>query len=400
MTCIFSFRGAAVRGIAITTIALGLHSTSLAEKKPSWIASESYAPISTESDRSYAHLNDTDGAAVDEGALEIVRERFPEGNVKIERSVVLDPDGNYVNHGSWKMFTKAGELSAEGQYNLGERVGVWTRYFGRGDSSVMNEFPYKEFKAPFVAQATFVQGLIDGDWIIQDADNRKVSQISFKMGQRHGTLFTYLPNGKVYRQATFDEGVPVGDVMEVNNKSNKFERVATFVDGRKIVTKTANFKNSQQKKSEEMYLAATTVQKSADDFWNLKFAEYATQGKDLRHGPSKSWYANGKPHKEGSYHMDQKSGSFTYWHENGQVQTTGEYKNDKETGLWVWFHENGQKSAIGGYEDGVLMGQWRWWDANGKLTKQASYDGTESVSSQDADSLDVGRAPGELKSVR
>jgi antitoxin component YwqK of YwqJK toxin-antitoxin module len=142
-----------------------------------------------------------------------------------------------------------------------------------------------------------------------------------------------------------------------------------------------------------MYLGAVTSQKSADDFWNVRFAKYTNDGKDLRHGIAKAWYPNGRIEHEGIYQFGKKSGVFTYWHENGQVATTGEYRDDQPEGTWVWWHENGQKSAFGKYQDGQLTGEWRWWNEAGKLTKQHIYDGSESISSQTEDTLEVSQQP-------
>ena len=80
------------------------------------------------------------------------------------------------------------------------------------------------------------------------------------------------------------------------------------------------------------------------------------------------------------------------------MAATGEYKEDRPEGIWVWWHENGQKSAIGKYEDGSLIGEWRWWNEDGKLTKQHEYDGSESISSQDEDTFDIGALPDEAES--
>ena len=97
-----------------------------------------------------------------------------DGKVRIERQVTLNNDGNYVNHGAWKMYSPTGDVVAEGQYNFGERNGMWTRWNGRKDSTMLNEFPFKDFKAPFMSQATFDNGKMEGDWIITDANDRKV----------------------------------------------------------------------------------------------------------------------------------------------------------------------------------------------------------------------------------
>jgi hypothetical protein len=69
-------------------------------------------------------------------AIEVIRERYPDGVVKIEREVTMDAGGNYVNHGAWRMWKRTGELVAEGHYELGKRVGPWTRTFDRDDAAV------------------------------------------------------------------------------------------------------------------------------------------------------------------------------------------------------------------------------------------------------------------------
>lgn len=316
------------------------------------------------------------------GEVEVVRERYPDGSIKIERQTTLDRDGNYVNHGTWKMFSPKGDVLAEGQYHFGQRVGLWTRWHAAKDSPVFGEAPFNLFKPPFMSQATFTDGVMDGEWIITDGNDRKCCQISLKMGQRHGVAITWLPNGKTFRQAMYEHGKPVGDLLEADSKTGELQRVATYIDGRKLITRTSHHPNTRQKKSESMYLSPETVEESRDDFWNVRLAKYTANGNELRHGPSRAWYADGKQEFEGMYQNGLRSGTFTFWHPNGQVAATGEYRDDRAEGQWVWWHPNGQKSAIGRYENGLLIGEWRWWDENGKLTKQRVYDGTESASSQ------------------
>jgi antitoxin component YwqK of YwqJK toxin-antitoxin module len=330
------------------------------------------------------------------GEVELVRERYLDGKVRIERQVTLNNDGNYVNHGAWKMYSEAGDVIAEGQYTFGERTGLWTRWNGRSNSPAMNDATFRNFKAPFMSQATFVNGKMDGDWVITDANDRKVMLISFKEGQRNGSATTWLPNGKVLKQMTYLNGTPVGDLLEVN-KSGEIARTGTYEEGRKVVTKTNYFPGSKKKQSEIMYLAAKTIETSADDFWTVKLAKYGSEGSDLKNGSSRTWYANGKPEMDGFYEMGKKSGTFTYWHENGQVASTGEYKGDIAEGMWVWWHENGQKSAVGKYTNGKYIGEWRWWDEAGKLTKQQTYNGTESASTQPTEAEPTASQPTEAE---
>jgi antitoxin component YwqK of YwqJK toxin-antitoxin module len=328
------------------------------------------------------------------GEVEVVRERYPDGKVRIERQVTLNNDGNYVNHGAWKQFTTDGEVIAEGQYNFGQRNGMWTRWVGPKDASLLTEVPFKAFKAPFMSQANFVEGKMDGEWTITDANDRKVMQVSLKTGERQGPTTIYMPNGKLFRQISYDRGTPVGDLMEVNPKTGELTKTATYENGRKVTTKTEQFGHSKQLRSEINYLAAKSVEKAPDDFWTTTLAKFASEGKDLRHGSAKTWYSNGQLEQQGAYQNDKKTGNFTFWHENGQISTTGAYHDDQPEGNWVWYYENGQKSALGSYKQGKLVGDWRWWDEQGKLTKQQVYNGIESASAQsEEERTDVSKVP-------
>ena len=58
--------------------------------------------------RRAAVTSDTSVRIADDGAeIEVIRERYPNRSVKIEREVTQDAEGNYVNHGSWKMWDLA-----------------------------------------------------------------------------------------------------------------------------------------------------------------------------------------------------------------------------------------------------------------------------------------------------
>ena len=152
--------------------------------------------------------------------------------------------------------------------------------------------------------------------------------------------------------------------------------IQELLNGRQRITKKTMHRRGNQVKFEGNFLAPTSVQSVADDFWNLQFAKYEPQGEELRHGKWQEWYSNGQLKMSGQYDHDKMVGQFTYWHSNGQKAAEGEYVEDKHDGTWVWWHQNGQKSVTGGFQDGNLIDQWRWWAENGKLTKQLVHDGT------------------------
>jgi antitoxin component YwqK of YwqJK toxin-antitoxin module len=374
---------------AVTMVALGVGLTAHAKDRDSSHTPKKLpvALLSNDGAEDRTQLNVEPGVM---GEVELVRERYNDGAIHIERQTTLDRDGNYVNHGTWKMFSPNGNVLAEGQYHFGHRVGLWTRWHNADDSKLFSEVPFKEFKAPFMSQVNFTDGVMDGEWIITDANDRKVIQISLKDGQRNGLAISWLPNGSTYRQGTYENGLPVGELLEINKKTGKIERTATYSEGRKVVSKTEYYPGEKQKKSEALYLSSVATQQSADEFWNARLAKFTTEGKNLRHGAAKAWFPNGKLESEGAYQFGKKSGLFTFWHENGQVMATGEYRDDKAEGQWVWWHQNGQRSAFGRYENGQLIGEWRWWNEGGKLTKQHIYDGTESASTeQPEEAIDI-----------
>ncbi len=368
-------------GCVAIALAMGLGSAARAEGQAT-LRVPATLPIPLLSDISATEYEEVKTEPGVTGEVELVRERYLDGKVRVERQVTLNNDGNYVNHGAWKMYSPSGDIAAEGQYNFGERNGLWTKWTARKDSPSFGEFPFSHFKAPYMSQATFANGKLEGDLIITDANDRKVMLIQFKDGQRNGAATTWGPNGKVLRQLTYQNGIPVGDLLEVNPKNGEIARTATYEEGRKVVTKTTYFPGTKKKQSETMYLAAKTVESAPDDYWTVRLAKYGSEGSDMRHGSAKSWYANGKQEQDGAYEYGKKTGTFTFWHENGQIASTGEYKDDLAEGNWVWWHDNGQKSAIGKYTKGALIGDWRWWDEAGKLTKQQTYSGTESASTE------------------
>ncbi len=62
---------------------------------------------------------------------------------------------------------------------------------------------YKDFQAPFVAEATFEDGVLNGTWKVFDSKNRKVSEWEFDHGERNGKSVWYFPNGQKRREVDY-----------------------------------------------------------------------------------------------------------------------------------------------------------------------------------------------------
>jgi len=306
---------------------------------------------------------------------EVIQERFPNGRVRIEREVIQDDDKNYINHGSWRMADQEGRKVAHGHYRHGQRHGIWTAWYFPGESSMFSEPPYEDFTGPFISQAHFQDGRLDGVWIIFDVEQRKISQWSYLDGERHGKWTWWYPNGKKLREHTYHNGDIVGQTVVWNPKGLATFR-ETFEEGRKLAA-DVEYYESGRKKSKGTYLLAQRVAQAANDWWNAKLAKEVVVGKDEKHGPWRSWYENGQKKMEGHYRHDTEVGTFRWWHRNGQQSIVGEFLDGRESGKWTWWHPNGQKLSQGFFNDGDETGKWTYWAANGKVTERADFSVTE-----------------------
>jgi antitoxin component YwqK of YwqJK toxin-antitoxin module len=309
---------------------------------------------------------------------ESIKERFPNGTVKIERSVTQDAQGNYVNHGAWKEWDQQGNLVAQGQYEYGNRVGTWIRWYRSvTEAKLLTAMPYKQFAGPFISQATFANDQIDGVWTIYDGKTRKISQWSFAEGKRNGPSIWWYPNGKKMREAHFERGDMDGEYLEWN-PDGSVKTKENYEGGRKLALKTSYY-TGNVKKSEGMYLFAKDVEHTPDDWWTCKLLTTVKSGKDEKHGPWQSWFTNGGKQLEGNYEHDLQVGQFTWWHSNGQKALQGTFKHGKQDGTWTWWHANGQKSIEGQYATGNPTGRWTWWKEDGRVVQSADLSHSEGV---------------------
>ena len=304
--------------------------------------------------------------------LEIIRERYPNGAVKIERSVAQDATGNYVNEGVFRMWDSKGALSVEGNYHHGARDGVWNRWLRPADAEMLSKLPYNSFPGPFISQATFVNDKLDGHWTIYDARQRKISQFEYADGQRDGRMTWWFPNGRRMREAQYSEGDLDGQLIEWSI-DGKVVTKETFQHGRRLaghIDKDA----AGNKKTEGVFLFAKEVEKTPDDWWNCRLATHIKQGKDEKHGPFITWYPRGQRQSEGEYRNDVQVGKFSWWYANGQKAIEGGYADGEQEGKWVWWHENGQKSIQGDYTKGHPSGRWTWWNEDGKIARSTEME--------------------------
>jgi antitoxin component YwqK of YwqJK toxin-antitoxin module len=303
--------------------------------------------------------------------IELIKERYPSGAVKVEREMTQDAAGNYVHHGAWRAYDEEGRLIIDGRYVQNQREGLWRRSYRGDETELLATAPYNGFTPPLISAATFHAGQLHGHWTITDARQRKIHELEFTGGERHGRAIWYHPTGAVMLQARYENGLVCGDVLHCAADGKAIAR-EEYHSGRKLAPKITYYDAEQQfKKQEVTYLHALVVDKTPDNWDAGTLATFESRGEDERHGPFATWYANGQPAKVGEFRYNQPVGKFSTWYPNGQKQLEGMYADGQQEGVWTWWHENGQKAITGEYHDGAGVGQWSWWATTGKLSKKA-----------------------------
>lgn len=309
---------------------------------------------------------------------EEIRERYPNGAVRLVRHVVQDERGNYLNHGLWTLYEDNGVVIAEGQFERGAMHGAWRRVFQAGQGEMFRGPLYKKFSPPFTAEATFDHGLLSGPWTVHDAEGRQASSWQFERGQRHGLCQWWFANGQLWREANYQNGRLDGAVRQWT-ADGELEVETAYVGGRqrdvRIEWHVHDKKITEKKKSEAEMLLKREVVQSEYDFLDgvARHQTLAREGRDERHGRWTAWFESGQRQLEGQYDHDVPTGAWTWWHPNGQMALQGDYVDGRQQGVWTWWHDNGQRSIVGHYSAGQQAGEWTWWNPAGKVMNKAAY---------------------------
>jgi antitoxin component YwqK of YwqJK toxin-antitoxin module len=274
--------------------------------------------------------------------VELIQERFANGNVRIQHYVTQDAEGSFINHGPWVEYNQAGKKIGQGEFRYGKRHGKWTRYFAQGEGAMFSGPLYKQYQAPFISVVNLVDGELQGTWTIYDSRQLKCSEWEFEDGQRHGKSIWYYPSGQRAREVDYRQGEIDGKVLAWNT-NDQLTQDDTFYEGRKHANKVL-WHSPGKKRAEGWILHAKEPAETEFDWWNgtIVVAPDQNVGVDERHGMWTWWFPNGQKYSEGRYLEDQPVGKWTFWHSNGLKHMEGEYLAGVQSGKWSTWQENGQ----------------------------------------------------------
>lgn len=362
------FTPPSARARRVTSLPKVVEKTPIAKPAPEPITPESVTPESVTPD-SIAPEGEVpptiqETPVIDATATpEIIRERYPNRGVRIERQVVQDVQLNYVNHGPWSWWDERGQPLAKGEYRLGKQHGKWTRIHTVEKGTIFALPIYRGFERPFTSEATFHEGVLQGAWTVTDAKGRKVSHWNFDSGEQHGLATWWHTNGQTQRTANYKHGVIDGELREYNSRGELLAK-ESYVDGCKMDSEVANYSPGKKQSQRSVLIA---VPREHYNFFQGTVSLERVERPKIYHGPSTWWYADGQRAMTGNYEQGTPSGEFIWWHANGQEHSRGNYKNGEQEGRWTWWHTNGQKEMEGEYHIGHRVGKWAAWNADGKV---------------------------------
>jgi antitoxin component YwqK of YwqJK toxin-antitoxin module len=88
----------------------------------------------------------------------------------------------------------------------------------------------------------------------------------------------------------------------------------------------------------------------------------------LREGPFRQNFTDGKLFVEGQHLAGQRSGVWKVYLRSGQLKATGPYLDHKMHGEWTWFSKDGALVQVGSFDNDELQtGKWMRYHANGQI---------------------------------
>ncbi len=252
--------------------------------------------------------------------IETVRETYPNGTPRIEKTGYRNEKGAFVEHGIWTAYRESGQKIGGGELQHGKMHGHWVRSYWPEEAQLLKTGALAGFQGTAIAEGDFVNGKLNGPWVIKDAQGTIVASWGFANGQQNGEWVWNYPNGKPQFRTNYVRGKQHGlaEKFDFNGTSTG---VQNFVDGRELVRQTFYHPNGVIS-CEGTFLTAAEKLTTKFDWW-AGFGEtlfYGYVGGRDRHGKFVWFYPSGKKKIEGEYLLGQITGTWTYYNEDGTVQ--------------------------------------------------------------------------------
>jgi len=198
-------------------------------------------------------------------------------------------DESNIQQGHWKEFHPNGQLSAEGNYVNGTRVGAWKFYYMSG-----NRFEEGKYDN---------HGKAIGKWVWFYDDGKTLRESNFHVGLQDGDFAEYAEDGGVITKGIYLDGLKEGKWFYQNGN---FKSVGKYTD------------DQQDSLWKEYYIDNGRVR--FEGAYNLGRAD----------GKHVWYYPSGRKEFEGEYSMGLKEDKWKYYTDDNTLFLTILYKDDIE----------------------------------------------------------------------
>lgn len=145
-------------------------------------------------------------------------QKYKNGEVHVERTIMRYSDDTRINHGPYKEYHPNGQIFSEGQFTLGIYSGEWKYSHDNGK-------PCKT--------VTYKKGQPDGAWDVLRADGTIQAHREFKAGKKNGEWASYDDAGKTkLSHQSYADNKPAGE-WKTWYPSGQQKAVAHFKDGKR-----------------------------------------------------------------------------------------------------------------------------------------------------------------------
>jgi antitoxin component YwqK of YwqJK toxin-antitoxin module len=236
---------------------------------------------------------------------------------------------------------------------MGRQHGLWKRLIESGDEDFFWGKLDKRFLSPFLSQASFVDGQLDGCWSISSQDGKKIFEWRFENSRCSGSATVWFSDGAKQWEVKYQDGRPVDAYREWNTQGELIDSVP-LIDGCSLAQRVGRHRNGH-KSYEGTVLVPSKWSRLVFDWWNTKVAVDRTAeiAPERRHGLWTEWYADGTKKYEGEYREGVPHGKFVVWYENGKKQVEGTYKDGEKSGIWSTWTKDGTKDSVAEYVAGL-----------------------------------------------
>jgi antitoxin component YwqK of YwqJK toxin-antitoxin module len=318
------------------------------------------------------------------------------------RQMITRPGMQASRFGPFRSWYENGQKKQEGNYENGQRNGLWTDWYENGILRTEGAYKRGNRDGTFSGwhsngqkkeEGNYVDGKLDGPWIHYDQDGNKSHSYTYKEGKKEGLFISWYENGQKQEEITYSESLaemkasssriptprtrnsssaarfgPFGSwyengLLKTEGQYKRGKRDGTF----------SSWHENGQKKEGGLYKDGKREDVHFIYHENGDKSHSHTYKEGKKEGPFVQWHENGQKDEEGNYKDGKRNGLWTDWYENGQKKDEGNYKDGKQNGLWSDWHENGQKEREGNYENGQRNGLWSDWYEDGKKEREQSY---------------------------